>query len=69
MQQKVTQPNISKKPTTFKLATPLGSWETDMDKRQKPLQANAPKIQNNTKHDCHALAGRVEANNASSTAA
>ena len=32
VQQKAAQPNIAKRPTTFKLATSLGSWEADKDR-------------------------------------
>ena len=32
VQQEAAQPNIAKRPATFKLATPLGSWEADRDK-------------------------------------
>ena len=31
IRQEVAQLNITKSPTIFKLATPLGSWETDRD--------------------------------------
>ena len=42
VQQEATQPNIAKRPTTFKLVTPLGSWEADRDRsphKQMPLKS------------------------------
>ena len=32
IQQEAAQLNITKRPTTFKSETPLGSWEADRDK-------------------------------------
>ena len=43
VQQETAQPNITKRPTTFKLATFLGSQETNKDRTQKPLQTMPPK--------------------------
>ena len=35
IRQEAAQPNIAKRPTTFKLATPLGSWEVDRDRNPR----------------------------------
>ena len=66
------QRTIRTKGPYIKLATPLGSWEADRgkgkEKKTEPLANNATKVQDNTEYECHTLASRIQANNASPTA-
>ena len=66
------QSNPTKKGPYIKLATSLGSWEADRgkgkEKKTEPLVNNATKVQDDTEYECHTLASRIQANNASPTA-
>ena len=55
--------NNTRKAPTFKLATPLGSWEIDREDKQIPHKL-CPKIKNNAEYECRAITGGVKANHA-----
>ena len=54
---------MQKRPTTLKLATPLGSWEKTR-KVDKALASYAPEIKDDAKYECRALTGKVKASHA-----